>query len=356
MHGLRGSGGRSRPEASSRFPLAALFAVSFFFAFLLSVKPSPAAERRVAVTVDVKLAAPVNAHRVRLWIPYPMSDENQQITDVAVTGNYSALGVYREGAFGNPILYAEWNVPANGRTLTYSFRAARKEVVTKPVPGKEPPIAGKELGKFLAPTVPGGVEGAVKEYSRKITSGRKTTLEKAKAVYDWIVDNMRRDPGVKGCGLGDVQAILGTLGGKCADISSVFVALARAAGIPAREVFGIRLPEGKEGDMTKAQHCWAEFYLPGMGWVVVDPADVRKAILERKLTLEEAKPLREYYFGAVDENRIAFGTGRDIVLNPPQAGGPLNYFMYPYAEADGKPLNEDLYGFNIGYTIRHKDF
>lgn len=84
---------------------------------------------------------------------------------------------------------------------------------------------------------------------------------------------------------------------------------------------------------------------------MVDPADVRKEILEKKITLEQAKPLLEYYFGAVDESRIAVGTGRDLILNPPQAGEPLNYFMYPYAEADGKPLNEDLYGFNLGYKI-----
>jgi hypothetical protein len=82
---------------------------------------------------------------------------------------------------------------------------------------------------------------------------------------------------------------------------------------------------------------------------------VRKAILEKKITLEEAGPLREYYFGSVDENRISFGTGRDLKLNPPQRGEPLKYFMYPYAEADGKPLNEDLYGFNIGYTIGFKE-
>ena len=81
--------------------------------------------------------------------------------------------------------------------------------------------------------------------------------------------------------------------------------------------------------MTKAQHCWADWYSPGYGWVVVDPADVRKAILEKKIPLEQSKPIREYYFGAVDESRIAIGTGRDLVLNPSQSGEPLNYFMEP---------------------------
>ena len=205
------------------------------------------------------------------------------------------------------------------------------------------------------PDPPGESARAGKRIGREDHRREKHNHEKAFAIYDWIVENMFRDPNTKGCGLGEVDTLVRTLGGKCGDIHSVYVALARSAGLPAREVFGIRIPSGKEGDMTKAQHCWVEWYSPGYGWVVADPADVRKAILEKKITLEQAKPLREYFFGAVDESRIAIGTGRDLILNPPRSGEPLNYFMYPYAEADGKPLNEDLYGFNIGYTIRFKE-
>ncbi len=332
------------------------------FALLLSILCFPlfpqgslAGERKGVVTVKFNLNAPADAKRVDLWIPYPVSDENQEIDEVAVSGNYSSMGVYREGKFGNNILHAEWNSPAGQRTLTYTFRVSRKEVVTKNFPGKEAAIPGRELEIFLASTSLGSTGGAAREYADRIAGGKKTVLAKAAAIYDWTVENMYRDPDVKGCGLGEVDALLRKLGGKCADIHSVFVTLARAGGIPAREVFGIRMPRGKEGDMTKAQHCWAEFYMPGYGWVVVDPADVRKAILEKKMTLKEAQHLREYYFGAVDENRVAFGTGRDLKLNPPQQGEPLNYFMYPYAEADGKPLNEDLYGFNIGYAIGFRE-
>lgn len=323
---------------------------------LLSIPRGAFAKERTAlVTVSVKLASPPSAETVRLWMPYPMSDGNQEITDIQVDGNFTRQGVYREGVFGNPILFAEWkNVPGE-RTMTYAFRVARKELVTRNFPEKELPYSREEFRKELAQAAVVSTDGPVKELAGRITVGKSTNREKARAIYDWIVDNMRRDPTTKGCGMGDVEGLLSSLGGKCADLHSVLVALARAAGVPAREVFGLRLPKGAEGDMTKAQHCWAEWYLPGYGWVVVDPADVRKAILERKITVEEAKPLREYYFGAVDESRIAFGTGRDLRLNPPQTGPPLNYLMYPYAEADGKPLDEDPYGFNLGYTIRFKE-
>ena len=115
------------------------------------------------------------------------------------------------------------------------------------------------------------------------------------------------------------------------------------------------MPKDKEGDITKFQHCWAEFYLPGYGWVVVDPADVLKFKLEKNPTPEELKAKREYFFGAVDESRIALNSGEHIMLNPAQSGGPFLYFMYPYAEVDGKPLNEDLYGFNIGFKFMFKE-
>ncbi|TAL25594.1 MAG: transglutaminase domain-containing protein, partial [Nitrospirae bacterium] len=246
--------------------------------------------------------------------------------------------------------------PLKERILTYTFKAKRRESVKKDFPATELQFSKEELGKDLKPTSLGPISGKIEKLALSITEGKETNLAKARAIYDWIVINMYRDPAVKGCGFGDVEKLIVSLGGKCGDIHSVFVALARSAGVPAREIFGIRLPKGKEGDMTKSQHCWAEFYLQGYGWVPVDPSDVRKAMLEKKTTdLKDVNNIVEYFFGAVDESRVAYQTGRDIVLNPPQSGGKLNYFMYPYAEVEGKPLNEDLFGFNLGYKISFRE-
>jgi len=308
-----------------------------------STSAAVAKERRAEVTYSVDLKAPSEAEYVRLWLPYPMSDGNQEITDVVVTGNPTAWGVYKEGSFGNAALYAEWKGTKGPRILTCSFKVLRRERVTKGIPSPELPFSKSEFRKELAPTRLADLQGPEKGLAEKITAGKKTNREKAFAIYGWTVENMFRDPNTKGCGIGEVDTLVRTLGGKCGDIHSVFTALGRASGVPSREVWGIRIPSGKAGDMTKAQHCWAEWYSPGYGWVVVDPADVRKAILEKRISLEQ------------DENRIAVGTGRDLVLNPPQAGEPLNYFMYPYAEADGRPLNEDLYGFNLGYKITFRE-
>jgi transglutaminase-like putative cysteine protease len=330
--------------------------LSVLFLFLLILFLSYAKERNVEVTIQFNLNAPEDSKDVRLWIPYPVSDENQTIEDIKVEGNFSNSGVYREGKYGNMALYAKWNNTSKERVLIYTFKVKRKEVAKKEFPKKELSLSKEEFKDYLNATSLGPTAGKVKELAEKITKDRKTNLAKARAIYDWIVNNMYRDTNIKGCGFGDVEKLLMSKGGKCADIHSVFVALSRSIGVPAREIFGIRIPKGREGDMTKAQHCWAEFYMPGYGWVPVDPADVRKAMLEKNIRdVKEVSDLIEYFFGAVDESRIAYQTGKDLILNPPQRDGKLNYFMYPYAEADGKALNEDLYGFNLGYKISFKE-
>ena len=332
-----------------------LFVLASLILSLLAASDSFAKERIAEVEMQFNLNVPNDAKNVRLWIPYPVSDENQTIDDVKVSGTFSNSGVYRENKNGNMALYAEWNGQSKERALAYTFKVRRNEAVKKDFPEKEIPFSRDELKEYLKPTSLGPTNGNVKELAEKITEGKNTNYAKAKAIYDWIVNNMYRDPNVKGCGLGDVEKLLVSMGGKCGDIHSVFVALSRSVGIPAREIFGIRIPKGKEGDMTKAQHCWAEFYLPGYGWAPVDPSDVRKAMLDKKTNdLNEVKDLVEYFFGALDESRIAYQTGRDLILNPAQSGDKLNYFMYPYAEVDGKTLNEDLFGFNLGYRISFK--
>ena len=308
------------------------------------------------VTLQLNMKAPEKAKDVRLWIPYPVSSQYQRVYDVSITGNFTKEGIYREGEHGNIALYAEWKGDFKNRVLKYSFKVDRRDFVRKDFPKREMPFSKKEFARYLRPTSLGPTSGKVKTLALEITRGKNTVVGKARAIYNWIVANMYRDEGVKGCGYGKVERLITTRGGKCADISSVFVALARSAGVPAREMFSIRMPAGKTGDMTESQHCWAEFYCPGYGWVPVDPADVRKAMLQKRTTnLNDVKDLVDYFFGAVDDNRIVYYTGRDVLLNPRQKGGRLDYFMYPYAEADGKPLSADLFGFDLGYKISFKE-
>lgn len=328
----------------------------FVVSCLVNAAPGWAKSRGGVVTVEVDLSAQESGKETRLWLPYAVSDAEQQVTNIRVAGDYAASAFYTDRTHETPILYAQWNKDAASRKLVYSFKVEREEEVRRSFPAEEAPWSPADYRQYLAATSLGPIDGEVKKLADQITKGKKTVLEKARAIYDWTCVNTYRDPDTRGCGKGDVCALLKKPGGKCTDISSVYVALARAAGVPAREIFGIRLGKKAEEDITGWQHCWAEFYLPGYGWVPVDPADVRKAMLVEKLKPEDARTreLHDYFWGGIDQYRIKLAVGRDLVLNPPQAGAPLNTFGYPYAEVDGKVI-EWLEPKTFSYRITYRE-
>jgi transglutaminase-like putative cysteine protease len=191
-------------------------------------------------------------------------------------------------------------------------------------------------------------------------------MDKARAIYEWIVENTFRDPKVRGCGTGDIRTMLDSknLGGKCADLNALFVGLARAAGIPAREIYGLRVAESKEfkslgrtGDVSKAQHCRAEFYDGSRGWVPVDPADVRKVVLEepppgRTLDDPVVQKARAKLFGAWEMNYLVYNYAHDLKL-PGASGGPVAFLMYPQCEtARGRKDSLDPVAFKYEIAAR----
>jgi transglutaminase-like putative cysteine protease len=314
---------------------------------------SYAKDRQGVVIFKINLNAQKGSNNARLWLPYPLSEEHQRIENLTIEGNFDNASIYREQKSGAIYHFSEWRGASDSKTLEMSFKVKAEERIIKDLRDTNDPVP-EEIKQYLKsdPWIP--TDGGIKEIADKITHDKKGILEKSRAVYDWVVENTYRDPSVKGCGLGIVEQMLIKRGGKCVDISSVYIALARAAGVPAREVFGIRLGKKSEQEITNDYHCWAEFFLPGTGWIPVDPADVRKIMLAENLSLKEAKKYREYYFGAVDEFRIALDrSGRGLKLLPLQESGPLNYLMYPYAEIDGKPLDY-LDPKNFNYTVTFK--
>jgi transglutaminase-like putative cysteine protease len=323
----------------------------------ICVSSAFAVDRGGVVTVEVDLSNHEPGKEVRLWLPYAVSDRDQLVSDIKISGNFTESAVYTDRMNKNPILYAQWPKDARTRKLSYTFRVLRHEVLRRDFPKKSVCWDPSGFGRYLSATSLGPVDGEVKKLADAITAKKTDVLAKAEAIYNWVCSNMYRDPTTRGCGKGDVCELLRHRGGKCTDISSVFVALCRAAGVPAREIFGIRLGKKPQEDITGWQHCWAEFYLPGYGWVPADPADVRKAILTENLTPGEAKAekYRKYFWGGIDANRVKLAVGRDVVLNPPQAGPPLNTFGYPYAEVDGKPLDwlePKTFSYRITYRER----
>jgi rhodanese-related sulfurtransferase/transglutaminase-like putative cysteine protease len=316
------------------------------------------------IMMDFNLSHQAKGKEVRLWIPYPESDKEQAISAINLNGDYAEAKVYRDKVFNTPMLFARWDKDAASRKLSFSFQAEREEVIRPDFPAgfpaDEPSWNPEEYAIYLAPTRLGPVDGEIKKLAEEITKGKTTVLAKAEAVYDWTVENTFRDPETRGCGKGDVCKLLKNPGGKCADISSIYVALARAAGVPTREILGIRMGRKEVQDITSWQHCWAEFFLPGQGWVAVDPADVRKKMLKEKLELNDPKTTqyRDYFWGGLDPYRVKLGEGRDLVLNPAQHGDPVNYLMYPFAQVGEETLDwldPSAFSYTISYHQLVKD-
>ena len=321
--------------------------------------------RTFEITTDVELK---EGGRPRLWLPVPQykDTEYQRLASNEWKGNTVRAGIYRDGEYGAPIFYAEWDdKTATPWVQLVSQFATRDRAVDFMRP--QPIVFNKdEIELYLKPTKHIPTDGIVGETSRKIVGNLSDPVDKARAIYEWIVDNTFRDPKVRGCGIGDISFMLetGNLGGKCADINALFTGLARAAGIPARDLYGVRVATsadfmslGKSGDISKAQHCRAEFFDARYGWIPVDPADVRKVVLEEEgkiIPIDHPKVLqaRAKLFGHWEMNWVGFNTANDVHLQP-SPGESLNFFMYPYAQtADGKPDSLDPQNFRFQMTSR----
>lgn len=332
-------------------------------AFVIATAAAAAAVTAPALSTGrvvefVQEFTPAAGEKVELWIPTPLEDAPyQKLLSRDFSGNASIVRVTTDDGQPAPYVYARWDGVA-----TPTLRIVNVVEVFDRAGGAPDPSGGRA---YLAPSAHVQTDGLVKETAATITAKAKDPDAKARAIFDWIVANTVRDPGIRGCGLGDVKSLLasGNLRGKCADLNSLFVGLARAAGVPAREVFGQRVAAsalapslGKEGDNSKAQHCRAEYFSPKKGWVPVDPADVRKAILEEKLEANDPKlaKIRDALFGSWEGTWVAFNHARDFVL-PGYDEKPINYFMYPLLASakirpDGVEAQETGYRFTT--TVR----
>jgi transglutaminase-like putative cysteine protease len=306
----------------------------------------------------------------RIWLPAALIRQTPfqktQVNTFNCEGGTAKMIESKDDALG--IIAAEF--PSGVRPiLTLTSRIATKNyAVDFSAPSKVPKEDRAELEHYLRPTKLLPTDGIVKATASEITKGAKTDVEKARSIYEWIVDNTFRNPKTRGCGVGDIRFMLESkdLGGKCADLNALYVGLARAAGIPARDVYGVRVAKSEMGYkslgasseiVTKAQHCRAEVYLGDYGWVPVDPADVRKVVLEeppgnRPLDDAMVRNARARLFGSWEMNWIAYNFAHDVAL-PGSIGAPVAFFMYPQAEtADGRldSLDPDNFKYEITST------
>lgn len=301
--------------------------------------------RKFSITNNFKLEA--SDEIAQLWVPVPLDSAYQKLVDIKFDGNYKEAKIV-ENEYNTKVLYVSWPKGKEARELTVNFDVITQQKSIDLSNAKNDMKYSEEIKTYLVPTAHIPVSDNLKSFVADITKNAVTPIEKAQAIYDWTVTTMYRDNSVVGCGLGDAKKALEEkiYGGKCTDISSVFVCLLRNANIPAREVFGIRAGKSKiskacgKADengfakITGGQHCRAEFFVSGLGWVPADPADVTKVRLAEKLTNEDqkVKDAKQFMFGSWEMNWVAFNYARDFVLNPKPSQYPLNMLGYPYAE------------------------
>jgi hypothetical protein len=338
--------------------------LALFKPTLLSAEASAPGWRTFDVTTKVELLHP--SGETHIWVPAALVRETpfqKTLANKFVTeGGTAKLSENKQDSLG--IVTATF--PSGTKpALTLTSRVSLKNHAVDFASSRHGRVSKADLNYYLQPTKYIPSDGIVKETAEKATRGATTDLEKARAIYEWIVGNTFRDPKVRGCGRGDIRFMLesGDLGGKCADLNALYVGLARAAGVPARDVYGVRVAKSELGykslglstqTATKAQHCRAEVYVHQYGWIPVDPADVRKVVLEeppgnRPLEDEMVTKARSRLFGSWEMNWMAYNYAHDVVL-PGSKQAPLPYFMYPQAEtAEGRvdPLDPDNFKYDI---------
>ena len=354
----------ARATTSSSAPVATPAAAS-----ALEFAPTPETGwRRFEVTTRVEPLAGDGATRV--WVPLPAMNEAdwQRPMGNLWKGNADFMTLVRDSS-GAEMLYAEWAPGSAAPELEVVSRFATRDRSTdfaNPSAERQTlPRAQHALYTRATALLP--TDGIVRDTARDIVRDAKTDEDKARAIYAWIVDNTFRDPKVRGCGNGDIRTMIetGNLSGKCADLNALYVGLARAVGLPARDVYGIRVADsrfgykslGKSGNISKAQHCRAEVFLERFGWVPVDPADVRKVVLEEppgNLSMIDPKVIaaRKQLFGAWEMNWLAYNDAHDLKLAN-SSGREIPFLMYPQGEANGErfdSLDPDAFRYTLTST------
>ncbi len=330
--------------------------------------PKPGAWRTFEVTTRLDLAT---GDRTQAWIPLPSIHQDLWVKPGKSTwrGNARSAEIVRDPKYGAEFLHVKFKDGEGAPSIEVSSRISLRDRALD-LSSKRPVAALRiaEQRLYLEPTQLMPTDGIVRQTAEDAAAGRLTDLERAHAVYEWVVANTFRDASTRGCGTGDVASMLrtGNLGGKCADLNALYVALVRSIGIPARDIYGVRVAPSQFGykslgagsdNVTKAQHCRAEVWLDGYGWVATDPADVRKVVLEEPpgnnaVHDEKVVAVRRALFGAWEGNWLAYNVAHDLQL--PDSTHTVPFLMYPQAETAGALL-DCLDPSNFKYSISSRE-
>jgi transglutaminase-like putative cysteine protease len=252
----------------------------------------------------------------RVWLPLARTDSFQTVTaeEVSIPIKWEKV---RDRNYGNDICVLHPQPSDSGKTIELRYRVVRREKAAYPA-------NSEDASRFLRPEKLVPVNQTFKTLATNATAGKENDLERAKALYDHVIGRMRYDKSGTGWGRGDALYACDARTGNCTDFHAYFIALARSAGIPARFAIGATIPAEKNEGTIEGYHCWAEFFADGR-WV---PVDISEAWKNPKLA--------DYYFGHNPANRFELTKGRDLIVDPAPASGPINFLAYPLLEMNGE--------------------
>ena len=311
----------------------ALFAALLLFSVPLFAEDSKTFDATYTATVA---KVPAGLNELSVWIPLPESRGYQHVSNVMIDAPFT-FKRHTEKEFGNLYAFATIpNPPAGDLVVKVKFTATRQEASAP----AETVASRAQIARALKADRLVTLSPRVRELANNLTKGITDPYEQAHAIFNYLIVTMKYDKTLPGWGEGDSERACDIKAGNCTDFHSLFMSLARAKGIPARFVIGFPLTAA-DGNV-KGYHCWAEFYVKNKGWIPVDASDASKL---------EDPAAQQYLFGHLDPNRVQFTVGRDLVLKPKTAN-PLNFFIYPRAEANGKPVGEPEISLQFREVVR----
>jgi transglutaminase-like putative cysteine protease len=293
-------------------------------AALQAAAQTPPAARTVRLSYTATVRdIPPGADVLDLWLPVPQTDSHQTVHETRVTAP-GAVTLGREPRNGTLALHLRLTQPKAPVTARWEVLVTRRENA-----GRREALTPAETAAYLAaePLVP--LDGPVRAFAEEAVRGKRGEAAKARALYEKVTATLKYDKSGTGWGRGDALFACDAKRGNCTDFHALLIGAARSQGIPARFAIGLSLPETGEGGEIAGYHCWAELYVRGE-WVPVDSSEAAKALAQG----DTAK--KDYFYGHHDAHRVELSRGRHLTLRPAQKAGPLNFFVYPYAEVDGR--------------------
>ena len=316
-----------------------------------------------------EIDVPADAKSVRGWFALPSdTDALQKVeglkwtVDAPAPAHAELKEVHDKD--GNRFLFMDAHDAAGKKlVLTTTFELARKEAKSVVDPAKTRPITEAEFTKLsahLAPNANVVITPEIQKIAASVVAGEQNPVKQAKKLYDWVLENVtywvKHPDTMKASPVGSSEYCLTNKCGNCTDFHSLYTALARAAKLPTRMVYGSFLKGPLAGqDKDQSYHCWIEFWAPELGWIPLDVAvadvfvddfQITEANVDLvKLTTADGfegpdPKMVDYYFGNLDARRVTWNIGRDLVLDPAPTAGALNALPKAWIEIDGKPLAE----------------